>query len=212
MSLLFCIEQKQERWEEAVNSIDFSHSRHKALSSINKLTGRSGLSPVPPVASQQVKNGAQKKTAIRKSIKLTNKELSNQWKVSTPEGNSIAGPFRPEELAAALRCLKPGKSLGPDSIFPEYIFHARLALKPQFCAFLTFCLCQLKIPKIWRQALIVVIQSWKSHWGTQRAIALYLFCVSPSRSLRDSPTLVSNQTSTHHSHRSRQIFDTGGRQ
>jgi len=36
--------KKQERWEEAVNSIDFSHSSRKAWSAINKLTGRSGRS------------------------------------------------------------------------------------------------------------------------------------------------------------------------
>jgi len=31
--------------------------------------------------------------------------------VPTPEGNSISGPFVPEELVATLRCLKPAKSL-----------------------------------------------------------------------------------------------------
>ena len=49
-SLLFRLEQKkQERWEEAVKSIDFSHPSHKAWSTINKLTGRSGrYSPCAP--------------------------------------------------------------------------------------------------------------------------------------------------------------------
>jgi len=42
----------------------------------------------------------------RESTRLVNKELSDLWKVRTPEGNSISGPFRPEELAAALRRLK----------------------------------------------------------------------------------------------------------
>jgi len=37
-SLLSRLQQKkQERWEEAVNSIDFSHSSHKAWRTINKL-------------------------------------------------------------------------------------------------------------------------------------------------------------------------------
>jgi len=35
----------------------------------------------------------------------------------TPEGNSISGPFTPEELAVTLGHLKPGKSPGMDSIF-----------------------------------------------------------------------------------------------
>ena len=35
------LQQKQERWEEAVNSIDFSHTSRKAWRTINKHTGRS---------------------------------------------------------------------------------------------------------------------------------------------------------------------------
>jgi len=42
-SLLSRLQQKkQERWEEAVNSIDFSHSSRKAWRTIKKITGRSG--------------------------------------------------------------------------------------------------------------------------------------------------------------------------
>jgi len=43
----------------------------------------------------------------------------------------------------------------------------------------------------------------KSRWGTQRAIALCLCCGSPSRSSRDSTTLMSNQPSTHYSRRNK---------
>jgi len=44
-SLLSRLQQKkQERWEEAVNSIGFSQSSRKAWRTINKLTGRSGRS------------------------------------------------------------------------------------------------------------------------------------------------------------------------
>jgi len=72
-------------------------------------------------------------------------------------GHSISEPFRPEELDAALRRLKPGKSPGLDSIFPEFILHDGSALKSWFCDFLTSCMHQLKILKIWRRALIVAI-------------------------------------------------------
>ena len=127
------LQQKQERWEEAVNSIDFSHSSRKAWRIINKLTGRSGCSCVCPVlansiASQLVKNGAHK-TSDHEPTRLVNKELSDLLKIPTPEGHSFSEPFRPEEFAAALRCLKPGKSPGLDSIFLECILHAGSALK-----------------------------------------------------------------------------------
>jgi len=120
-SLLSGLGQKnQEWWEEAVNSIDFSHSSRKVWRIINKLTGRSGCSfrqcPVSAnsIVSQLVKNGAHK-TGGCESTRLVNKELFDWWKIATPEGHSISEPFRPEELAAALRHLKPGL----DSIFLE---------------------------------------------------------------------------------------------
>ena len=114
-SLLSQPEQKRhEWWEEAVNSIKFSDSSRKAWSTINKLTGRSGCSShlchvsTNLIASQLVKNRAHK-TRSRKSTRLTNKELSNQWKVP-PEGNSISGPFKPEELLLALGARKVSRS------------------------------------------------------------------------------------------------------
>jgi len=154
--------KKQERWEEAVNSINVSHSSRKAWRTINKLTGRYGrstrLCPVSAnsIASQLVKNGAYR-TGYRESTRLVNKQLSDLWKIPTSEDHSISEPFRSEELAAALRRLKPGKSPGLDSIFPEFILHAVSALKSWFCDFLTSCMRQLKIPKIWRRARIVAI-------------------------------------------------------
>jgi len=94
-----------------------------------------------------VKNGTHR-TGDRESTRLVNKQLSDLWKIPTLEGDSIYEPFRPEKLAAALRCVKPGKSPGLDSIFPEFIRHARSALRSWFCDFLSSCMRQLKIPRI----------------------------------------------------------------
>ena len=105
-SLLFRLEQKQERWEKAVNSIDFSHSSRKAWSTINKLTGRSGRSsPLCPVsanyiASQLAKNGAHR-TGGRDSTRLNNKQLPDLWKIPIPEDHSMSEPFRREGRTAA---------------------------------------------------------------------------------------------------------------
>ena len=94
-SLLSWLGQKQEPWEEAVNFIDFSHSSRKAWRTINNLTGRSGPSfrqcivSVKSIASQLVKNGAHWARHC-KSTRLDNKELSNQRKIPTPEGQSIS--------------------------------------------------------------------------------------------------------------------------
>ena len=87
------------------------------------MSGRSScLCPVlaNSITSQLVKNGAHK-TSDREPTRLVNKQLSDLWKIPTREGHSISEPFRPEEFAAALRRLKPGKSPGLDSIFPKFI-------------------------------------------------------------------------------------------
>ena len=139
-----------------------SHSSRKAWSTINKLTGRSGRSSRPcpvsanSIASQLVKNGVHR-TGGRESTRLVNKQLSDLWKIPTSEGHSISEPFRPEELAAVLRRLKPRKCPGLDSIFPEFKLHTGSALKSWFCDFLGSSMCQLKIPRIGRRALIVAI-------------------------------------------------------
>jgi len=137
-------------------------SSGKPWRTINQLTGRSGrpsrLCPVSAnsITSQLVKNGSHK-TGGRESTRLVNKQLSGLWKIPKPEGHSISEPFKPEKFTAAIRRLKPGKSPGLDSIFPEFIPHAGSALKSWFCDFLNSCMRQLKIPKIWRRALVVAI-------------------------------------------------------
>jgi len=130
------------------------------------------------ITSQLVKNGAHK-TSDREPTRLVNKQLSNLWKIPTPEGHSISEPFRLEEFAAALRCLKPGKSPGLDSIFPEFILHAGSALKSWFYDFLNSCMRQLKIPKIWRIALVVAIPKPEKPLGDPKSYRpISLLCVS----------------------------------
>jgi len=121
-----------------------------------------------------VKNGAHK-TGDHESSMIINKKLSDLWKIPTPEGHNIADLFTPEELAAAIRLRKPGKSPGLDSIFPEFLLHAMSTLKSWFCDFITSCMNQLKIPNIWRRALVVAIPMTEKPLGdpkTCRPISL----------------------------------------
>jgi len=111
-------------------------------------------------------------------------------------------PFKPEELAAALRRLKPAKSPGLDSIFPEFILHAGLALKSWFCDFLSSCMRQLKIPKIWRRTLIFAIPKPEKPLGDPKSYRpLSLLCVP----LKILERVISTQSSTHCSHSSKRV-------
>ena len=132
---------------------------------MNNLTGRSRHSPrhclvsADAIASQLVRNG--KYEAVeRKSSRLVFQEVSDLRRATTPNAVNISDDFSQREFSAALQQLKPGKASSltiTDSIFPELILHAGAALKSWLHDFLSSCLRRLKIPKIWRRALVVVI-------------------------------------------------------
>ena len=129
---------------------------------MNNLTGRSRHSarhcPVSAdaIACQLVRNGKYE-VVDRKSSRLVFQEVSDLWRATTPDAVNISDNFLQREFTAALQHLKPGKAPGPDSICPELILHARATLKSWLHDFISSCLCRLKIPKIWRRALVVAI-------------------------------------------------------
>ena len=133
-----------------------------AWSIINNLTGRSRHSPrhypvsANAIAAQLARNGKYE-GVDRELSRPISQEVSVRWKALIPSPVNLSGDFSPSEVAAALRHVKPGKAPGPYSICPELIFHAGTALKSWLRGFLSSCLRQLKIPKVWRSALVVAI-------------------------------------------------------
>jgi len=105
----------------------------------------------------------------REFTRLINKELSDLWKVPASEGINMSGPFMPEELDAVLKHLEPGKSPDLESIFLEFVLHARSALKSWLCDFLTSYMCQLKITWIWRRELKVAISKPETPLGDPKS-------------------------------------------
>ena len=145
---------------EALRSIDFSHSSRKAWSILNNLTGRSRHShrhcPVSAdaIASQLIRN-EKYEVVDRKSSRLISQEVSDLWRATTPDEVNISDNFSQRKFTA--EHLKPGKAPGPDSIFSEFILHAGADLKSWLSDFFYSCLCRLKIPNIWRRALVFAI-------------------------------------------------------
>ena len=86
--------------------------------------------------------------------------------------------FTSKEFTFVLQHLKPGKASCPDFIFAELILHAGAALKFWSCGFLSSCLRRLKIPKIWRRALVVTIPKPKKPEGDPKSYrTMFLLCV-----------------------------------
>ena len=105
--------------------------------------------------------------------------MSDLWRATTPDAVNISDTFSQREFAAALQHLKPGKAPGPDSICPELILHAGAALKSWLREFISSCLRRLKIPKIWRRALVVAIPKPGKPVGDPKSYRpISLLCVS----------------------------------
>ena len=122
---------------------------------------------------------------------VVSQEVSDIWRATTLDPVNISGNFSRREFIAALQHLKPGKAAGPDFIFPELIIHAGAALKSWLRDFLSSCLRRLKIPKIWRRAVVVVIPKPGKSVGDPKSYRpISLFCV-PYKILENlsAPTL-----------------------
>ena len=94
----------------------------------------------------------------------------------THKDKIISGDFTSEEFSNALRLLKPGKSLGPDSICSELVLYAGAALNSWLNQFQSSCMRTLKLPKIWIRALVVAILKPKKPPKSYRPISL--LCIS----------------------------------
>ena len=104
--------------------------------------------------------------------------MSDRWRALIPSPMNLSSDFSPREFDAALQHVKPGKAPGPDSICPELIIHAGTALKSWLRGFLSSCLRQLKIPKVWRRALVVAIPKPKKPVeDSKRYHPISLLCV-----------------------------------
>ena len=154
--------KRKDRWSEAIQTFDFSHFSRQAWSMLNNLTDRSRRSPrhcavsANAIASQLIGNGKYE-VIDRESSRIFLQEVSDLWRATPTNPVNISESFISQEFAAARKHLKPGKTSGSNSICPDLITHAGSALKSWMCGFLSSCLRRLKIPEVWRRALVVAI-------------------------------------------------------
>ena len=85
------------------------------------------------------------------------KETSKLWETDTSVNKTISELFVLKELADAIKHLHTKKAVGSERICPELILQAGHAMKSWFGDFFLSCLRRIKIPKIWRRALVVAI-------------------------------------------------------
>ena len=105
-----------KRWNEAVQSIDFTHSIRRAWSIIKNLTGHSRHPPRQcPISANAIASQLIRKekymTRDRETTRLVREETSKLWKIPTPDDYSLTRKFSPAEFATALQKLKSGQVL-----------------------------------------------------------------------------------------------------
>jgi len=160
--LIACLDEKrQDRWIEAVESIDFTHSSRKAWSTLNRLTGRTTSKPVKSpvsansIASQLVQNGRFQQPDRDFSLQVK-KDVAELRKCNR-EDMVTTSPFTMEEMTEALKKLTAGKAPGPDNIHPEFLLHAGEAATEWIRNFMSHSMDRCKIPKIWRRATVIAL-------------------------------------------------------
>ena len=100
-----------------------------------------------------------------------------------------------KEIAALapLRQSSARKISGIKFYFSKVNTPRRISSQILVMRFLHFLHAPTQISSIWRRALVVAIPKPNKILGGQRSFCPVYYCVSPSRSLKDSSTLLSNQ-------------------
>ena len=185
------------KWSKAIQTIDFSHSSQQAWSISNNLTGRTRRSPrhcalsANAIASQLIRN-SRYKGIDRESSRLISQEVSDLWRAASTSQVNVSESFTSQESAAARKHLKPRKTSGSNSICSDLKPHAGAALKSWLCGFLSSSLRRLKIPKVWRRALLVVIPKPKKACRQPEKLSSHLLALRPLQDPRQAHTHLYN--------------------
>ncbi len=151
---------KRERWHEAVSSVDFTHSSRKAWLSLNKLRGRKPKPQQTEVSANsitgQLVDSGKHSNVDKKFGRSINNELSCLLRQEA-ESPHLMNDFTFQELLESLRLVKCGKAQGPDLIPPDMLKNLPVTFLKWLLTFFNWCKNENKIPKIWRQALVVAI-------------------------------------------------------
>ena len=149
---------RRVRWEEMTNSLDFTHSSRKGW---NLSSGQQPPSSTRPsvkpnaVASHLVKVG---KAPIEHQVK---REITKEWRAyrrrPLDEGTATVTPISPEEIEAAFKNMKCGKTPGYDNIQPEFMKNLGPRAREWLAIFLTRIISEKNLPKSWGIAKTVAI-------------------------------------------------------
>ena len=147
-------EQKNERWEEIITSIDLTHNSQKAWKTIKSISNDPTTSTPPflvntnQAAHQLLVNGRGNMPTRPKCPILTTVEQSE---------HSLVYPFTEEDYRIGIATLNNNKAAGIDDVLVELLKHLGAKTHMWLHSMINMCFTEKKIPKVWRQSRIIAI-------------------------------------------------------
>ena len=153
--------QRQARWIETVENLDFTHSSRKAWSTLKRLNGETS-SPKNnfPVSANSVASVLMQNSRSKCHDKEFSREVKTEVcsRLNAPSVDSnLCTLFTIEELGAAITQLENHKAPGLDSIHNEFLTHMGPKATSWILAFMNRCFADCRLPSIWRRAKIVAV-------------------------------------------------------
>uniref|UniRef100_H3AFP9 Endonuclease/exonuclease/phosphatase domain-containing protein n=1 Tax=Latimeria chalumnae TaxID=7897 RepID=H3AFP9_LATCH len=143
---------QKTRWQETVESINFTHSSQKAWQTINHLTGKSAKQEPYPVTPDDIArtiiNNGKYPHPDRAFSRLANAKLKEARHMPSAD-LGLTQKFSSLEFKTALGTLKHGKAPGPNNVHPEQVTHASPLLQDWLRHFMSHCLATAKFPHPW---------------------------------------------------------------
>ena len=153
--------QRQARWMETVENLDFTHSSHKAWTTLKRLNGETSSPknnfPVSAnsVASVLIQNNRSKCHDKEFSLEVKT-EVCSRLNAPSVDSN-LCTLLEMKELGAAITLLENHKATGLDSIHNEFLTHLGPKAISWLLAFMNMFFTDCRLPSIWRKAKIVVV-------------------------------------------------------
>ena len=105
----------------------------------------------------QLLNNGRFLDADRDFARWTSREAYSLSRAATADSN-LSSNLTEEKLEAAIKKFKSGKAPGRDNIHPEFVIHQSAKITAAWlCSLFTSCYRRSKLPKIWRQAIVVAL-------------------------------------------------------
>src|SRR5436190_200869 len=154
-------EARKDKWVQAVENMNFTHSSRKAWSLLRKISSGTTSSKPSPTEQPSPESIAKRLVKLTKfprqkeDIKVTYK--LNEIKHSQQQALEVSRPFTSEELETAVGQVHVGKAAGLDGMFPEFIKNFGPKAKTWLLTMFNDILASGVLPKAFKRSKVIAV-------------------------------------------------------